>query len=455
MPTSSTFARRIGPIRPPVSRADQPEEELMTSLPTAARQPALQARALQALAGGVSSNTRLLNPHLIVERASGCRIWDADGTEYIDYLLGQGPNFLGYAPQRVVEKVLTAQLNGVIYAATHVREIEAAERVLEVLGWAETMRFGSSSTEMVQAALRMARAATGRALVVRFHGHYHGWTDNIYTRADGAGTAPGSKGQPASALRDVITIEWNDAEAFEQVMSERGSEVAAVIMEPVMLNAGVIVPEPGYLETVRRVCQQRGTVLIFDETISGFRVALGGAAERYGVHPDLAVYGKAMAAGWPCAAIAGKRDLFADVATGAVTHAGTFNGNTIATAAVLASIDELASGEVYEQVGKTGAALMQAIRDAAEASGLGLHVQGLPMAFHASFAEPGRAVTRFRQLAGADAARYGRLADVLIAHGVWVARRGIWYVSAAHTEADIDESAGRIGRAFEAFRTGG
>jgi glutamate-1-semialdehyde 2,1-aminomutase len=433
-----------------MNQPDQPKEAPMTSL-TTTKQPGLQARALQALAGGVSSNTRLLNPHLIVERASGCRIWDADGVEYIDYLLGQGPNFLGYAPPRVVEKVLTAQRHGVIYAATHTGEIEAAERVLSVLGWAETMRFGSSSTEMVQAALRMARAATGRTRVVRFDGHYHGWIDNIYTRNDGTGTAPGSKGQPASALSDVTTIEWNDAQAFDQVMSEHGSEVAAVIMEPIMLNAGVIVPEPGYLEAVRRICQHRGTVLIFDETISGFRVALGGAAERYRVYPDLAIYGKAMAAGWPCAAIAGKRELFADVATGAVTHAGTFNGNTIATAAVLASIDELASGEVYEQVGKIGTTLMGAIRDRAEASDLALHVQGLPMAFHASFAASDRAVTRFRDLAGSDPARYGRLADALIGHGVWVARRGIWYVSAAHTEADVSESLDRIGRAFEAF----
>ena len=423
----------------------------MTSVSATTRQQELQARALRALAGGVSSNTRLLNPHLIMERASGCRIWDADGKEYIDYLLGQGPNFLGYAPPRVLEKVLAAQRDGIIYAATHTREIEAAERVLSVLGWAETMRFGSSSTEMVQAALRMARAATGRTGIVRFHGHYHGWIDNIYTRNEGTEAAPASEGQPASALTDVIPLEWNDIEAFEQVMAEHGNEVAAVIMEPIMINAGVIPPDPGYLEAVRRICQQHGTVLIFDETISGFRVALGGAAERYGVHPDLAIYGKAMAAGWPCAAIAGRRDLFADVATGEVTHAGTFNGNTIATAAVLASIDELASGEVYEQVSKTGAALMDSIRDCAEASQLELHVQGLPMAFHASFATPRLPVTRYCDLARADPARYARLADTLIGHGVWVARRGIWYVSAAHTEADVSETLNRLERAFRAF----
>jgi glutamate-1-semialdehyde 2,1-aminomutase len=412
----------------------------------------LQRRALSVLAGGVSSNTRLLSPHLIVDRAAGCRIWAADGTEYLDYLLGQGPNVLGYAPPRVLEKVLAAQRDGVIYAATHRREIEAAERVLAVLGWAETMRFGSSSTEMVQAALRMARAATGRSRVVRFHGHYHGWLDNIYARNEGTVAAPASLGQPAGALADVLVLEWNDAAAFGQLLAAQGSEIAAVIMEPVMLNAGVIVPEPGYLEAVRRICTERGVVLIFDETISGFRVALGGAAERFGVHPDLAVYGKAMAAGWPCAAIAGRRDLFAGLASGAVTHAGTFNGNTIATAAVMASIDELASGEVYEQIGKVGTALMQSIRDCAEASGLGLHIQGLPMAFHASFTPPGQPVTRFRDLARSDPDRYARLAGALIGQRVWVARRGIWYVSAAHTEADVAETLDRAGRAFSAFR---
>jgi glutamate-1-semialdehyde 2,1-aminomutase len=413
----------------------------------------LQQRAMRALAGGVSSNTRLLNPHLIVDRAAGCRLWAADGTEYLDYLLGQGPNVLGYAPPRVLEKVLAAQRDGVIYAATHRREIEAAERVLAVLGWAETMRFGSSSTEMVQAALRMARAATGRSLVVRFHGHYHGWLDNIYTRNEGSVAAPASQGQPASALQDVLVLEWNDIAAFGQLMDTQGSDVAAVIMEPIMLNAGVIPPEPGYLEAVRQICTQRGAVLIFDETISGFRVALGGAAERFGVHPDLAVYGKAMAAGWPCAAIAGRRDLFAGVASGAVTHAGTFNGNTIATAAVLASLDELDSGEVYEQIGKVGTALMQSIRDCAEASGLALHIQGLPMAFHASFAPPGQGpVTRYRDLARSDPERYARLADALIAQRVWVARRGIWYVSAAHTEADVAETLDRAEQAFRTFR---
>ena len=192
----------------------------MTDVSMAGRQQALQRRARQALAGGVSSNTRLLNPHLIIERAAGCRMWDADGTEYIDYLLGQGPNFLGHAPPRVLERVLAAQRDGVTFAATHPLEIEAAERVLAVLGWAETMRFGSSSSEMVQAAVRIARAVTGRSGVMRFVGHYHGWLDNIYARNEGTTAVPASKGQLASALSDVLMIEWNDAGAFERAIAD-------------------------------------------------------------------------------------------------------------------------------------------------------------------------------------------------------------------------------------------
>ncbi len=416
------------------------------------RQQSLQERARKVLAGGVSSNTRLLNPLLIAERAAGSRLWDADGNEYIDYLLGQGPNFLGYAPPRVVEKVVAAQRDGVIFAATHVREIEAAERVLDALGgWAETMRFGSSSTEMVQAAIRMARAATGRPGVLRFNGHYHGWVDTIYSRDGGPQAEPASPGQAEGALRDVLTIEWNDAQAFERAVAAHGDNLAAVIMEPIMINSGVIEPAPGYLEAVRRLCSERGIVLIFDETISGFRLAIGGAAQRYGVDPDLAIYGKAMAAGYPCAAIAGRRDLFAQVATGAVTHAGTFNGNVIAAAAVLASLDELASGEVYQRVGAVGAALMAALRACAGELLPDLRLQGLPMAFHASFGPGDEPVTSFGQLRQRDQERYARLAVALVGQGVWVARRGIWYVSAAHTQEDVTQTVDRARAAIKVF----
>lgn len=408
----------------------------------------LQERAMRALAGGVSSNTRLLNPHLIVERASGCRLWDADGTEYLDYLLGQGPNFLGYGPPRVVEKIVAAQHDGIIYAATHRREIEAAERVLSVLPWADQLRFGSSSSEMIQAAMRIARNATGRRNVLRFHGHYHGWFDNVQIRSDGDRALPGSLGQVPDALDPVLTVEWNDAEAFTAALRDHGDMIAAVVMEPMMLNAGAIVPAEGYLEQVRELCTRHGIVLIFDETISGFRVALGGAAERFGVTPDLAVYGKAMAAGWPCAALVGRGELFSDVATGALTHAGTFNGNTIATAAVLASLDELEDRSVYRHVESVGSALIDGLTELLTHHDVPIKLQGLPMAFHARFDVGTEAVTRYAQVQALDGERYGRFATKLIAAGVWVAYRGIWYVSAAHTLDDVDETIKRFDTAL-------
>jgi glutamate-1-semialdehyde 2,1-aminomutase len=411
----------------------------------------LQQRALRVLPGGVSSNTRLLNPHLIVERAQGARLWDVDGKDYLDYLLGQGPNFLGYAPPRVVEKVIAAQRDGIIYAATHRREIEAAERILSVLPWAETLRFGSSSSEMIQAAMRLSRNATGRPNVLRFHGHYHGWFDNILIRSDGDVAGPGSLGQIPQALDQMITTAWNDPAAFDEALAAHEGTIAAVVMEPIMLNAGAIAPLPGYLEHVRSACTRHGIVLIFDETISGFRLGLGGAAERFGVFPDLAVYGKAMAAGWPCAALAGHRALFADVATGALTHAGTFNGNTIATAAVLASLDELSDGSVYTRIEGVGGRLMTALDALFQSHAVPIRLQGLPQAFHARFDTGTAPVTTYAQLQQFSDQRYADFARRLIEAGVWVAYRGIWYVSAAHTDQDVNETIERVDAALTAL----
>ncbi|MFE2373765.1 aspartate aminotransferase family protein [Streptomyces sp. NPDC059398] len=412
---------------------------------------AWRARATKALAGGVSSNVRMLNPHVIADRAEGARMWDVDGREYIDYVLGQGPNFLGNAPRQILEKVEAAQRRGVIYAATHRTEIEAAEKVIEVLGWPDRVRFGSSSSEMVQAALRMARHATGRSRVLRFHGQYHGWFDNIHIRSDGDTALPAGGGQLPQALDEVVTVQWNDRSAFDEALAAYGDELAAVIMEPVMLNSGAIEPGPGYLRAVRDACTANGTVLVFDETITGFRLAVGGAAERYGVYPDLAVYGKAMAGGWPCAAVVGRGELFEGIATGAVVHAGTFNGNVPATAATLACLEHIADGEVHRRTERVGGQLMSSLAALSAEHGLGLVLQGPPMAFHARFADPPTPATRYQDVQNADSARYLRFSRALVGHGVWVASRGIWYVSAAHTEQDVALTVDRVAGAVHAL----
>ena len=249
--------------------------------------------------GGVNSNVRLDGPSVFFARGEGAWLWDVDGNDYVDYLLGQGPAFLGHGPPDVLKAVEEACRSGMVYAAQHPLEVEAAELLVRAIGWAEMVRIGSSGTEVVQAALRLARAATGRTKFVRFEGHYHGWLDNVLIAVGDDGSGPASEGQIAEYLTDCYVLPWNDLGAINDVLERHGRDIAAVLMEPMMMNAGAIEPLPDYLEGVRRLCDDHGVVLIFDEIITGFRVAPRGAAGRYGVTPDLATYGKAMAGSWP------------------------------------------------------------------------------------------------------------------------------------------------------------
>ncbi len=396
----------------------------------------LHAAARRHIPGGVNSNVRLDGPPLFFTRGEGAWLWDADGNEYVDYLLGQGPAFLGHAPAAVLASVDEASRLGMVYGAQHPLEVQAAERMCEALEWPEMVRFGSTGTEMVQAALRLARAATGRRRFIRFEGHYHGWLDNVLVQVGEHGGEPVSAGQVASHLDDGLLLPWNDLDALAATLDMDEGEVAAVLMEPMMINAGAIEPRAGYLEGVRRLCDVHGVVLIFDEIITGFRIALGGAAGRYGVTPDLATYGKAMAGSWPVAAVAGSGELMERFGTGEVNHSGTFNANVMGMAAVNASIRRLVEDPPYPRLEEVGTTLIEGLRQLGEAAGLPMQVQGLPMAFHASFGVG--EVTDFRSLQTRDGELYRRLADALVREGVWVARRGVWYVSAAHGEPEVE-----------------
>lgn len=412
----------------------------------------LTQRARNLAPGGVHSNVRLTGPQVFLSHAKGSRLIDVDGNEYIDYLLGQGPNFLGHAPEPVLQAVDAACRKGMVYGAQHELEIEAAELMLAAIGWADRVRFAMTGTEAVQAAIRAARAHTGRRLFVRFAGHYHGWVDNVLAGVgpDGAAVTV-SEGQMAGHLEDSIMLPWNDLAVLEQTLAARSEEVAAVIMEPVMLNAGSIEPGPGYLAGVRAACDRHGVVLIFDEVIAGFRVGLGGAAERYGVTPDLATYGKAMAGGWPVAAFAGKAELLDPVGTGVVNHSGTFNASVMACAAATATLRLLTQDPPYERLAAIGSRLQEGLRQLANDHGLEMNVQGLPMAFHVGFGQG--PVESFEALQRLDLARYATFSRVLVEHGVWVTGRGIWYVSAAHNDADVDETLVRVAGAMAAFTT--
>lgn len=410
----------------------------------------LHARAEKLTPGGVHSNVRLSGPRIFLERGEGAWIWDVDGRDYVDYLLGQGPNFLGHAPQQVNQAVAKACERGQVYGAQHELEIQAGEAFLDTLGWPDMVRFGVSGTEMVQAALRLARAVTGRPRFVRFEGHYHGWLDNVLlaTAADGS-PIPASEGQLAHHLDDSFILPWNDLDVVAATLADQSDQVAAIIMEPFMCNSGAIAPRPGYLEGVRDLCDRYGVVLIFDEVITGFRLSPGGASQRFGVTPDLATFGKAMAGGWPVAALAGKRELLERFANG-VAHAGTFNASVMGCAAVAATLTSLTEDPPYERVEAHGDALMAGIRDLAARHELPLRVQGLGMAFHVSFGDP-EPIHDLQGLLGLDLARYVGFSRTLIDHGVWVTGRGIWYVSAAHTDTELTAALERFDAALSAF----
>jgi glutamate-1-semialdehyde 2,1-aminomutase len=395
----------------------------------------LHERAVRRVPGGVNSSVRMDAPSIYFTRGQGAWLWDVDGNDYVDYLLGQGPAFLGHAPQAVLAAVERASREGMVFGSRHPLEVEAAELICDVLGWADMVRFGSTGTEMVQAALRLARAATGRRRFVRFEGHYHGWLDNLLMLIQDDRPVPASAGQVADHLADARVLPWNDLEAVTHVLEGEGEEIAAVLMEPMMLNAGSIAPRPGYLEGVRDLCRRRGALLVFDEVITGFRVGPGGAADRFGVAPDLAVYGKALASGWPVAALAGRADLM-ELLGGRVNHSGTFNSNVMAMAATVATLRQLKEEPPYERISHLGERLMNGLHDLASGRAP-LRIQGLPMAFHASFGDEAE-VWDYRALADLDSDGYRNLVSCLIEEGVWVAGRGIWYLSAAHGEREVE-----------------
>jgi glutamate-1-semialdehyde 2,1-aminomutase len=421
----------------------------LTVLARAERSTALHERAARRVPGGVNSNVRLDAPAVFFERAQGAWLFDVDGNDYVDYLLGQGPAFLGHAPQPVVAAVEEACRRGMVYGAQHELEVEAAELLCRAAGWPEMVRFGMTGTEMVQAALRLVRAATGRRRFIRFEGHYHGWLDNVLLAPEGGRAVPGSAGQPPEALAAAVVLPWNDLEAVARAFDDSGDDVAAVLMEPMMLNAGAILPRAGYLAGVKELCRRAGALLIFDEVITGFRLARGGAAERFGVVPDLAIYGKALAGSWPVAALAGRADLMERFGTKEVNHSGTFNANVMATAATAATLRLLETDPPYDRVEAIGCRLMEALPELARARSVRLRVQGLPTAFHVSLADEGVEVHDFGGLRRLDAEGYRRLAERLIAAGVWVAARGIWYVSAAHAERELEVTLERVAGALE------
>ena len=426
------------------------------------RSQAMLERAKGSMAGGISSNVRLLaKPFpLFFERAEGAMIYDVDGNEYIDYVLGQGPLLLGHSNPAVLEGVNRAMQRGQLFAGQHELEITVSEALVRLIPCAELCRFGLSGSEVVQAAMRLARAATGRSKILRFEGHYHGWFDNVLISVapplDEAGPRehpnplPASLGQTASALQDFVVLPWNDLTLVEQLFAEQGDSIAAIMTEGMMCNTGAIQPAPGFLQGLRRICNEYGALLYMDEIITGFRLAIDGAQGRFGVTPDLATFAKAMAGGFANSALVGKAEYMELFGAG-VNHSGTFNSNVISMAASAAALAELErdDGAVYTRLEAIGTQLMNGIREIAQRKELPLLVQGLPTAFHLSFTELSQ-IDDYRQLAThCDQERYARFVVALLERGVRVIGRGIWYISAAHSEDHLSRTLAAVEEALE------
>jgi glutamate-1-semialdehyde 2,1-aminomutase len=408
----------------------------------------LVARFAVAIPGGVNSNVRLEVADVVFARGAGPRLWDVEGNEYIDYVLGQGPAFLGHAHPRMVDAVTSAMTRGTTYGAQSTIELTAAERILETLGWADMVRIGMTSTETVQAALRVSRAATGRPLFLRFRGQYHGWLDNVLVSPNEPWPSLASPGQVPQTLDESITIEWNDLASAQQAFDANPGRIAAVITEPVMLNAGSILPEPGFLEGLRELATREGAVLVFDETITGFRIDRRGAVGKFRVVPDLAIYGKAVAGGFPASVLAGRADIMSLFASG-VNHSGTFNANVLSCAAIAEAMAIMADGDLHDHVTRTGIALMDGIRTLFSELDVPAQVRGLPSAFHIAF-DKERPVRCYEDLLHADAARYKRFAATAARDaGLWLTSRGVWYVSTTHDHNTTAETLDRMRMALQ------
>jgi glutamate-1-semialdehyde 2,1-aminomutase len=420
---------------------------------TRERSQELLERARKSLAGGVGSGVRLAEQPgpLYFVRGEGPRIYDADGNVYLDYVLGQGPLLLGHSPTEVQDAVREQLDCLLISAGQHPLEIEMSERLQRNIPCCELVRYNGSGSEVVAMALRLARAHTGKTKFIKFEGHYHGWPDPViisyWPEVDKAGPrdAPkpvgGSGGMVPSALDEVIVLPWNDLELVERTLERHAHEVAALITEPIMFNSGACEPKPGFLQGLRDLCTRHGVVLIFDEVITGFRVGLGGAQEKFGVTPDLATFAKGLAAGLPLAAIGGKREIMDLITRGAVLHGGTYNTHPLVMAGANAAVRILERDRdtIYPHLYAMGERLRTGLREITGRKGVPTLVGGVGPVVQMAFTQ--REVFRdYRDYMDRDQEMYREFVAALGERGVRPILRGTWYVSAAHTAADIDET---------------
>lgn len=417
----------------------------------------LYEQAQECIVGGVNSPSRSFKAvgggaPVYMDRAQGAYFYDVDGNRYIDYLAAYGPIITGHAHPHITQAITKASENGLLYGTPHRLEIDFAEKLRRAIPSLEKVRFTNSGTEAVMTTIRVARAYTGRELVVKFSGCYHGHSDLMLIAA---GSGPATLGSPDSAgvtkatAKEVITTPFNDIDAYRKVMEEWGDRVACVLVEPIVGNFGIVEPEAGFLQAVNEITHEHGALVIYDEVITAFRFTYGSAQELYGITPDMTALGKIIGGGLPIGAYGGRKEIMEHVAPlGPAYQAGTMAGNPASMAAGIACLELLEQDGVYDEFERLGARLEDGIRSAAARHGVTITLNRLKGALTVYFTD--EIVTDYIGAENSDGERFGRFFKLMLEEGINLApsKYEAWFLTTAHTEADIDETILAVDRAF-------
>lgn len=411
-----------------------------------ARSEALFAEALERIPGGVNSPVRAFRAvggqPFFVDRARGARVRDVDGREYIDYVCTWGPAILGHAHPGIIRAIQQAAEHGTSFGIPNPLEVKLARLICEAMPSIEKVRLCNSGTEATMSAIRLARGFTRRDKIIKFEGCYHGHVDSLLVKAgSGALTLghPDSAGVPASFVEHTLVLPFNDLEAAQAALAAHPGEVAGIILEPVPGNSGLYLPQPGYLEGLQKIASADGALLIFDEVMTGFRLAWGGAQSIFGIEPDLTCLGKVIGGGLPVGAFGGRREIMDCLAPlGPVYQAGTLSGNPLAMAAGIAALEELRAADAYRQLETRGQQLEEGMRAAARRARVPVRFQRMGSMFCAYFTD--QPVDRLSDALKSDRARFAKYFHGMLEEGIYVAPSQFeaGFLSAAHTEADID-----------------
>lgn len=413
-------------------------------------------RALELIPGGVNSPVRAFKaigiPPVFIDRARGAKIWDVDGNEYVDYVGSWGPMIMGHAHPRIVSALKKAAPRGTSFGAPTPLEVELAIRVRKAFPSMETLRMVSSGTEAVMSAIRVARGYTGRNKILKFEGCYHGHGDSLLVKAGSGATTfgiPDSLGVPEDLAKHTLNAPYNDLERVKALVNQYPDQIACIIVEPIAGNMGVVLPEKGFLEGLRGICDERGILLVFDEVISGFRAAYGGAQELYGIKADLTCLGKIIGGGLPVGAYGGKEKIMERVAPlGGVYQAGTLSGNPLAMAAGIEALDILKSKKIYQDLEKKTTYLTERISESAEEQGIPVSINRATGMLTVFFTEG--PVRDYSSAKTSDTKRFAKFFIEMLDQRIYLppSQFEAWFISLAHTQKDLDKTAEACDTAF-------